>query len=103
MNSHNEQNTYQTVRIASIGDDARGKGPCGLGLFQTPCRILCGISEESDACLLQEKLASLELPARISACADKTASHIRQHPLKSLAVAGIIGLLVGRLVSRSLH
>lgn len=97
MKSHTEETTAQIIRIESLDHAASEKGPCGLGIFTTPCRILCGKGEGDDAACFVHNLA---LKERIDTCAEKTAVLVRQYPLRSLAIAGVAGLLAGALLFR---
>lgn len=97
MTSHTEETTSRIIRIESRDNAASEKGPCGLGVFPTPCFILCGKGEEDDAACFVHNLA---LKERIITCAEKTASHVRKHPLTSLAIAGVAGVLIGALLFR---
>ncbi|WAW10109.1 hypothetical protein NB640_00060 [Oxalobacter vibrioformis] len=97
MTSTTEENTARIIRIESLDNSASEKGPCGLGAFPTPCRILCGKEDGDEAACFVHSLALTE---RITTCAEKTASLVRKHPLKSLAIAGVAGLFIGALLFR---
>lgn len=89
------ENTRQIIRIASL-DEAGEKPALRLSAFVSPCRLLCGKGEETgSACIVHEKLQD-----HLSCCADKAATLIRAHPLKSMAVTGMAAFLIGRYFSR---
>lgn len=95
-----KDNTHQIIKTASLDDDASGKSSL-FSSFPTPCRILCGKGGEGDTdCGVYEKLANLAFKDHLCCCADKAASIIRVHPLKSMAIVAIGGLLIGRCFSR---
>lgn len=91
----------QTIRIHSLDSQSVQKTSYGTGLFPAACRIMCEKGEGDDSvCKVHEALAGLNLKDRFSACSEKTLSLVRKHPVKSLAIAGAVMLVIGRCFFR---